>query len=367
MSPRGSLGYRGSEVADKAECNAQRFGQQVLKHGFDVLSADELSARLLEPNTADAGSEPYLILDLDDCAALAPAARAALGVRLTHQSLPVIGWSQTAGSRESLAAELVALVDVLVHDTGQLQAVTNAIVRYPRASMVLVQVLRAGERLDIPSALAVESLGYATLLGGQEFASWLAAHDPRHSRSKVPDKPALRCDRQGDVLEVVLNYPENRNALSAAMRDGLADIFRLALIDDSIRQVKVRGEGPVFCAGGHLGEFGNQRDLAEGHFIRSVRMPAQYLAACRERVHFEVHGACIGAGIELSAFAAHITAIKGTFFRLPEIAMGLIPGAGGCVSIPCRIGRQRAAYMALTGADIDTEQALAWGLIDEIR
>jgi enoyl-CoA hydratase/carnithine racemase len=80
-----------------------------------------------------------------------------------------------------------------------------------------------------------------------------------------------------------------------------------------------------------------------------------------------VQGACIGAGIELSAFAATITAAKGTFFRLPEVAMGLIPGAGGCVSIPRRIGRQRAAFMALSGRDVDTEQALEWGLIDAIR
>ena len=332
-----------------------------------MLGADELAARLLEPNTADTGSDPYLILDLDDCAALEPTRLVAIGLQLARQSLPVIGLSKTDASGRSPAASRVALVDVLVHDTDQLQAVTNAIVRYPRASLVLVQVLRAGEKLDIPSALAIESLGYATLLGGQEFARWLAARDPRHARSKAPDKPALRCDRQGEALDVLLNHPENRNALSAAMRDGLADIFRLIAIDDSIREVRVRGEGPVFCAGGDLGEFGTQRDLAEGHFIRSVRMPAQYLAACSERVRFEVHGACIGAGIELSAFATHITAARGTFFRLPEIAMGLIPGAGGCVSIPRRIGRQRAAFMALTGADIDTEQALAWGLIDAIR
>jgi enoyl-CoA hydratase/carnithine racemase len=52
---------------------------------------------------------------------------------------------------------------------------------------------------------------------------------------------------------------------------------------------------------------------------------------------------------------------------LPEIAMGLIPGAGGCVSIPRRIGRQRTALMAITGRDLDAAQALEWGLIDAIE
>ena len=60
------------------------------------------------------------------------------------------------------------------------------------------------------------------------------------------------------------------------------------------------------------------------------------------------------------------TASSDAVFRLPEIGMGLIPGAGGCVSIPRRIGRQRAAFMAVTGRDIDAEQALDWGLIDAI-
>ena len=54
-------------------------------------------------------------------------------------------------------------------------------------------------------------------------------------------------------------------------------------------------------------------------------------------------------------------------FRLPEVGMGLIPGAGGCVSIPRRIGRQRTAHMAILGEAIGAEQALAWGLIDAIE
>ena len=83
-------------------------------------------------------------------------------------------------------------------------------------------------------------------------------------------------------------------------------------------------------------------------------------------MHFHLHGACIGAGIELPAFAARLTAKPDTTFRLPEVSMGLIPGAGGCVSIPRRIGRQRTARMAILGEPVNAEQALAWGLIDAI-
>ena len=76
------------------------------------------------------------------------------------------------------------------------------------------------------------------------------------------------------------------------------------------------------------------------------------------------HGPCIGAGIEVPAFAGSVLASPGTTFRLPELRMGLIPGAGGTVSIPRRIGRWRTAYLALSGAPIGIETAQAWGLVD---
>ena len=96
-------------------------------------------------------------------------------------------------------------------------------------------------------------------------------------------------------------------------------------------------------------------------------MPAQYLAPRRDIVRVRVHGACIGAGIELPAFAGRISAHPDTLFQLPELAMGLLPGAGGCVSIPRRIGRHRTAYMVFLGERFNAQQALSWGLIDAIE
>ena len=150
------------------------------------------------------------------------------------------------------------------------------------------------------------------------------------------------------------------------MRDGLTEAFKLVAIDPSIEDAHVWGEGPCFSAGGDLTEFGSMRDLAEAHRIRQARMPARYLAQEAHRYTFHLHGACVGAGIEIPAFARHITATPDTFFQLPEIAMGLIPGAGGCVSIPRRIGRQRTNWLAMTGEKLDAEQALAWGLVDRL-
>ena len=95
-------------------------------------------------------------------------------------------------------------------------------------------------------------------------------------------------------------------------------------------------------------------------------MPAQYLARRADCYTFHLHGACIGAGIEMSAFAGRLIAAKDTYFQLPEVGMGLVPGAGGCVSIPRRIGRQKMNLLAITGMKLSADQARTWGLIDEI-
>jgi enoyl-CoA hydratase/carnithine racemase len=66
------------------------------------------------------------------------------------------------------------------------------------------------------------------------------------------------------------------------------------------------------------------------------------------------------------AFAGTVIADPGSWFRLPELGMGLIPGAGGTVSLPRRIGRWRTAWMGLTGARVTAAQALEWGLVDSV-
>ena len=94
---------------------------------------------------------------------------------------------------------------------------------------------------------------------------------------------------------------------------------------------------------------------------------AQVLHELSDRTTVRLHGPCAGSGIEMAAFARTVTAHPDTSLVLPEVGMGLIPGAGGKVSVPRRIGRHRAAFMALTGLDVRVSTALAWGLIDAVE
>jgi enoyl-CoA hydratase/carnithine racemase len=164
-------------------------------------------------------------------------------------------------------------------------------------------------------------------------------------------------------LRITLHRPERRNAYGRDVRDALVEALRIAVLDRDVAVV-LAGAGPSFCSGGDLDEFGTTPDPVTAHLVRTragAGLPLHHLA---ERLEVRVHGSCVGAGIELPAFAGHIAAHPDTTFRLPEVGMGLIPGAGGTVSIPRRIGRWRALHMALTGETIDTDTALDWGLID---
>jgi enoyl-CoA hydratase/carnithine racemase len=237
----------------------------------------------------------------------------------------------------------------------------------PQAATVLVQVLRAIEHLSPEDGLVVESLGYAALQSGDEFRRWLNQYRSQNPAAPVKGSgPAVLSERSGDRLNLVLNRPESDNAYSVEMRDALTELFRLVALDGSIREVTVTGAGRCFCTGGALTEFGTVSSATAAHMIRSKMSPAKLLLSSADRYHFHVHKACVGSGIELPACAARLTAAPKTVFWLPELSMGLIPGAGGCVSIARRIGRRRTAYLVLMNKKIDANKALEWGLIDEI-
>jgi enoyl-CoA hydratase/carnithine racemase len=183
-------------------------------------------------------------------------------------------------------------------------------------------------------------------------------------RRPEPQAP-VDVSRDGDLLRVVLNRPRVHNLYNAAMRDALVESLVVAAADPQLR-VEMSGAGRSFCAGGDLAEFGSVNDTATAHLIRSSANAAPYLLAIADRLSVNAHGACVGAGIELAAFAGRVHATPDAFFQLPEVSMGLIPGAGGTVSVTRRIGRQRTAWMALTGAHVDASTAHMWGLIDSV-
>jgi enoyl-CoA hydratase/carnithine racemase len=178
----------------------------------------------------------------------------------------------------------------------------------------------------------------------------------------------LRVRREGDggaVLHITLDRPAVRNAYDAAMRDALLDALAIAQADPAVRVV-LDGAGPSFCSGGDLDEFGTRRDPASAHLVRLGRSAGHALHLLADRVTARVHGASVGSGVELAAFAGRVVAAPDATFALPEVAMGLVPGAGGTVSIPARIGRHRTAWLALTGERIEAPTARVWGLVDEI-
>ncbi|WP_043664104.1 enoyl-CoA hydratase/isomerase family protein [Streptomyces xylophagus] len=243
------------------------------------------------------------------------------------------------------------------------QELRDVVESRPAASVALVQVLRMGSGLSAPDRLILESLAYSTLQGGVDFRTWLAAAPQRTSR---PAETPVRLDRDGSRLSITLDRPWVRNAFDAATRDALCEALQVAVADPSISRVDLYGNGPAFCSGGDLAEFGTSRDPAQAHLVRVRRSPGALLHRCAPRVTAHLHGACVGAGIELAAFAGRVVAAPDTVIRLPEVGMGLIPGAGGTASIPVRVGRERTAYLALSGVELSVEEALRWGLVDEI-
>ncbi|MDT7700592.1 MAG: hypothetical protein QOJ30_2917 [Pseudonocardiales bacterium] len=257
--------------------------------------------------------------------------------------------------------ELVGVPDPV----AQAEAVHAAVVANPHAATVLAGLLRWSGSLPVPAALDAESFAYSTLLGGPEFRRWLEHRGPRPLPPPAPADPVLVA-RAGDELRITLNRPERRNAYGREVRDALVEALQIAELDDTVDRVVLNGAGPSFCAGGDLDEFGTTPDLVTAHLVRTRGGAAGPLHRLGEHVEVRVHGACVGAGIELPALAGRILAHPDTTFRLPEVGMGLIPGAGGTVSIPRRIGRWRTLHLALTGAALDARTALEWGLIDQV-
>lgn len=256
--------------------------------------------------------------------------------------------------------------DVVLKDEAEAAPLQSNITGNPTAASILVQTLRLTEALPAMAALDVESLAYATLQGGSEFRRWLEKNKADAPAVSTDDGPAVTINRDGDSLALELNRASNRNAINVEMRDALVEALQLVIMDDSLRRVRLSGRGKCFSVGGDLTEFGTLPDPASAHAIRGITMPGRFLAACAERAECHVHGACIGSGVELPAFCGRVTASADTFFHLPELGFGLLPGGGGCVSIPRRIGRQRTAWWVLSGKRINAKTALEWGLVDEI-
>ena len=336
------------------------------------LSGAELVELAARPEWAEApvteGVSPLTVVALDS----SPAAPAPLG-----DSGPALPWRIVVGVAAAPPADPPpAALDVALcpggsgvpagwvgvpDPAGALGGLAAAVTARPRAAAVLCQLLRLNEGRSLAEGLLAESFAYSMLLAGPEFAAWNGGREVPAPRPS--DQPVV-VGSDGDAVTITLNRPELRNAYDSRTRDALVDVLRgLAALPDP-PPVVLAGNGPSFCSGGDLSQFGTTPDPVTAHAARTARSPGLLLH--RLGATARVHGACVGAGIELPAFCRRMVATPDATFRLPEVAMGLVPGAGGTASITARVGRQRTAYLALSGEAVGAGVALAWGLIDEI-
>ena len=252
---------------------------------------------------------------------------------------------------------------------GAMAELTERCQRWPQAVAVCADVLRSIDTAGPTRAgVITESLAYSTLQSGPEFARWLAERGP----ATVPEIPdPVQADRDGNRLHVRFNRPQRHNAFSTDMRAELLEALEVARLDPSITEVVLTGNGPSFCSGGDLAEFGTFADPASAHLARTRHSPALVLDELTARLgrqcRAEVHGQVLGSGLEMAAYCGWVQAHPDAVLGLPELGLGLIPGAGGTVSITRRIGRWRTAYLVLSGRTIDPPTALRWGLVDEIQ
>jgi len=173
---------------------------------------------------------------------------------------------------------------------------------------------------------------------------------------------------RGPVRHLVLARPEKRNALSLALYRELRAAADEAAVDPAVRAVVVRGEGPAFSAGNDLAELAavpqdpgavrRLRPVMLGAFAVLEEMPKPVLA--------QVHGLCVGAGLELAlacdlrVFADDVRA------GLLEVRLGLLPDLGGCARLPAVVGLGRAKELVLTGRLVGAVEAERIGLANRV-
>jgi hypothetical protein len=172
---------------------------------------------------------------------------------------------------------------IVVSDPVAAELLETRAAARPFAAVTAAWLLRQTTTLEVREGLRSESAAYSMLLAGPEYA---VAGPPRASADGADDLVALR--QSGDQLEVRLSRPGRRNAVSAAMRDGLSDVFALAVADPRL-QVIPTGDGLEFSAGGDLNEFGTAPDPAIARLISAERNVSWLIHCCRSRVTVRLH------------------------------------------------------------------------------
>jgi 3-hydroxyacyl-CoA dehydrogenase len=163
----------------------------------------------------------------------------------------------------------------------------------------------------------------------------------------------------GDVGVITLNSPPV-NALSAAVRDGLAGGMEAASADPGAKSIVIICEGRTFIAGADITEFGGAQKGASLFAVQDA------IEGSAKPVIAAIHGTALGGGLEVALACHYRVAVPSARCGLPEVALGLLPGAGGTQRLPRIVGVEKALEMVTSGQHVPAAQCLAMGLVDEI-
>ena len=170
--------------------------------------------------------------------------------------------------------------------------------------------------------------------------------------------------RHGRVLHLTLNRPAARNALNNALLSELASTLEAAASDSEISVCVIAGNERFFAAGADLNEMA-EKDLAAT--LNDIR-PQLWarINAFNKPLIAAVNGYALGAGCELALLCDLVIAGENARFGLPEITLGIMPGAGGTQRLIRSVGKSLSSKMVLTGESITARQALAAGLVSDV-
>src|SRR5687767_15654753 len=167
----------------------------------------------------------------------------------------------------------------------------------------------------------------------------------------------------GGVARIFLNRPQKVNALDSALLRALLQAVKQ--IPAETRVVVLAGHGKAFCGGADVNELSALTASTAGAFVAGIHDVCEALRRLPMPVLARLHGAVIGAGLEIAAACDLRIAAEGTKFAMPEVRLA-IPSVVEAALLPRLMGSGRAAWLVLTGEAIEARRALEWGLIEEI-
>ncbi|HXH83226.1 MAG TPA: 3-hydroxyacyl-CoA dehydrogenase NAD-binding domain-containing protein [Candidatus Tectomicrobia bacterium] len=170
---------------------------------------------------------------------------------------------------------------------------------------------------------------------------------------------SVSLERRGQVAVLTVDNPPV-NALSHHVRQGLHDGLTQAIADGAARAIVITCAGRTFIAGADITEFGKPPTPPSLHAVLDL------IEGAPKPVVAAVHGTALGGGLEVALACHYRVGVKTARFGLPEVKLGLLPGAGGTQRLPRVVGVQKALQMIVSGDPIGAPEALGSGLIDEM-